>query len=202
MSGTKLASFHRRWLCLVFALLSSGFAAAAQLSVASYSYLTSPHGNYPDSGGELTDGTNVTEAWGAGVNMFGKTAPLVGWLNNSPSVQFTFASAEQVKEIIVYAADSENHAGVGLPATFTVTTPGGFNQTFSVTNPSGDGTTVPIVLSGFNVSSSVFNISAVRNHQWTMFSEVEFYNTSSVPAPAGLGLTALIAIGLLRRRDK
>lgn len=185
----------------LLALAFSLSASAAQIPVSSYSYPTSPHGSYPDSGGELTDGTNVTPAWGSGINMAGKTGPLVGWLNNNPAVTFNFAVAEQIKEIIVYAADSDNSAGVGLPSSFIVSTSGGFSKTYSVTNPAGSGTTVPIILSGFDVTSDNFTVSAIRDSQWTMFSEVEFYSTSSVPTPAGLGLVGLVALGILRRRS-
>ncbi|QYY34442.1 PEP-CTERM sorting domain-containing protein [Ruficoccus sp. ZRK36] len=180
--------------------------ASAEIPVLNYSYSTSPSGSYPDSGGtELTDGVDETVAWGSGMTIDGSDAvPLVGWLNNNASITFNFSEEETIRSVTVWAADSDNYAGVGLPATITLSTPGeAFSQTFNVVNPAGNGTTIPLTFSGFSVTTDQFVVSFTRASQWTMLSEVEF---SDVPEPAHVGavlaLGALLWVGVRRQRKQ
>ena len=143
-------------------------------SIGSYSYITNPSSpTYSDSNySKLTDGVAVVPVWGgsgdADVNS------LVGWLNVNPSISFGFSSRAKVSEIRVWAADSDNSAGVGLPSQITVSTTEGYNRSFSITNPAGSGNTVELSLKDINTLSDRFVVTATRGSQWTMFSEVQF----------------------------
>lgn len=194
-------------LALVTGLALSSFSSyAAQVPVDNYIYQTSFNSSYPDSGGELTDGVTFSPAWGGGSAIsYSDVAPLVGWLNTDPSVLFEFASTSFIDEIIIYAADSDGAAGVGLPSSINILAPGtGFNQNFAVTNPAGAGSTVPIVISGLNLNTASIVVTASRVNSWTMFSEVQFFDSSSVTVatPSSALLIALGGIALFATRRK
>jgi len=179
-------------------LCGVGAADAALLPVSSYSYIAGPSGSYPDSGGELTDGVDANVAWGAGLILtYADVEPLVGWDGRSPSVTFYFASPRTVGQVVVWAADSNGAAGVGLPDAITLTTSGGFSQSFVITNPAGDGHTVALTLSGFSFTSDNFTITASPHDYWTMLSEVQAYD---VPEPAGLMLMGVGGVLMAARR--
>jgi len=156
-------------------LVTAGTAVSAPI-LYGYSYSVNPSALYPDnSGNKLTDGMALVPVWGG--SMAADASSLVGWMNVNPSISFAFTSAVNVAEIKIWAADSDNASGVGLPTQITVSTPVGYSRTFSVTNPAGSGSTVELTLGGINTVSDRFNISATRGSQWTMFSEIELRGT-------------------------
>ncbi|MGJ8698071.1 MAG: PEP-CTERM sorting domain-containing protein [Verrucomicrobiaceae bacterium] len=176
-----------------------GVAQAASVAVDNYSYLVSPNSSYPDSGGtELTDGTDATIAWFPGSSItVADVAPLTGWLLSNPTIQFNFAGPQSIGEVTVWIADSDGSAGVGLPSTVTVRTPdSSFSRTVNVINPPGAGSTVPITIDGFEVTTNSLVVEMARVHSWTMLSEVTF----ATPEPSSAALTLLGAACLLRRR--
>ena len=176
-------------------------AFSAQVAVANYVYSgSSPSGSYPDSGSELTDSIDVTLAWGGATTINAShVGPLVGWRFTTPRIRFNFANAVTIRKVIVWAADSDNAAGVGLPTHLKLSDPNStFSQTFAVTNPVGAGWTIPLELSGFFVNTNALVVEATPGSEWTMLSQVNF---DDAPEP---GTTALLACGvlpmLLRRR--
>ncbi|MDP0498924.1 MAG: PEP-CTERM sorting domain-containing protein [Verrucomicrobiota bacterium JB022] len=174
----------------LLALVSN--AAAIVVIPESYSYSVAPSGSYPDTGGtELTDGVDITLAWGNGINMSGQTAPLVGWLNTDSSITFSFAEPQVFYSVTAFFADSDNAAGVGMPSTVTISDGADFSQTFNVTNPSGSGSTVATTFSGFYVLSDTLSVSFTRNSQWTMLSEVSF---AAIPEPSTYAMGAGVAV--------
>ena len=188
-------------------LIAVGSAAAATVSVSSYNYLSSPNSSYPDStGSELTDGVDQTIAWSSGATITASDVrPLVGWLNRNPSVQFNFGSFQLIDSVTVWIADSDNAAGVGLPNSVTVRTPdNSLSRTFTIDmpiDPTVSGTTVPIILDQLAFTTDTLIVEASRNSQWTMFSEVQFSDTSAVPEPStSILLTGLLGSVLLFRR--
>lgn len=158
----------------LFLLLGIAPASAAPISVdAGYTYGVAPSGSYPDSGGELTDGIAVVDVWPNAPN----TPPLAGWLNANPTITFNFSSPVQIGNITSYFADSDDSAGVGLPGTINISTSGGFNQNYVVNNPAGSGTTVPINVNAFGVTTNNVTITATGGlHEWEMLSEVQFFS--------------------------
>jgi hypothetical protein len=174
--------------------------SAAQIPVASYSHSGSS-GSYPDSTGvELTDGVDANIAWGAGIPIgFGDIGPLVGWPGTNPTIQFNFAGTVNVGALEVWFADSNGSAGVAMPSAVTLSTSGGYSQSFPVADPPGDGTTVPVTISGLNISTNNLTLIATATQSWTMLSEVRFF-AREVPEPAGL-LLGVVAVGvcILRR---
>lgn len=169
---------------------------AVQVPVASYSLSGADGGFYADSTGvELTDGFDATTVWGNPTIDF---MPLVGWQNNNSTIQFNFAGTVNVGALEVWFADSDGAAGVAMPSAVTLSTPGGYSQSFPVIDPPGAGTTVPITISGLNISTDNITLTATRTQQWTMLSEVRFFERT-VPEPAGLVLAA-VALGLATLR--
>ncbi|GEM_PF-5977649 len=178
----------------------------AVINITDYSYLNAPSSTYPDSGGvELTDGTDVTIAWGAGIGIsFADVAPLSGWQSTDPIIRFEFGEMVTVQSATAWFADSDSAAGVGLPSDVTLSTDGMsvvFSEVFGVTNPAGDGTTVPIGLNGFSVTTDHLILTSSRASSWTMLSEVTF---SAVPEPSSyaalVGILSLSAVVIARRR--
>jgi autotransporter-associated beta strand protein len=166
------------FFCLI--IWNQSLSAQTQVYAASYSYPTSPSASYPDSGGELTDGTKSVTVWPGSANV----GPLVGWVNVNPSITFTFSSTVEITEIRVWAADSDNSAGVGLPSAATITVDG-VSKTISISNPSGSGTTVSSSLANFYLKGNSITIELTAAYSWTMLSEVEFFGPSS----GALGIT-------------
>ncbi len=201
----KCISASRSYAILCFALFLSLPCQAALISVSSYQYNTSPGASYPDSGGELTDGITDNIAWGEGVSItYSDVSDLTGWNNNNPNITFNFASAQLVKSIRVFAADSDGYAGVALPDTITVSTAGGFSQLFNITNPPGNGSTIALDLGGFATTSDAFTLTMARNSSWTMLSEVQFFSNDIVPAEnvpePRLGLLLLLGLAFIRNK--
>ncbi|MDP0494686.1 MAG: hypothetical protein Q7Q73_00630 [Verrucomicrobiota bacterium JB024] len=193
----------RKLFCSLAVVSVLAGVAYGDIAIANYSYNVAPSGSYPDSGGvELTDGTDLTAAWGAGISHPNST-PLVGWRYIDGSITFNFTQVETVGSFTVWAADSDGYAGVGVPATITLSTAGEtFTQTFTVTNPAGNGTTVPLTFEGFSVTTDQLTVSFVRGYEWTMYSEVTF---SSVPEPAHVGAalgTGVLAVLVWMRRRR
>lgn len=183
-------------------LLCSATSQGAIVMVNSYSYLTSPSSLYPDSGGELTNSVTYSAAWTVPSTTItpADVVGLSGWNSTNPMIQFNFAPSTEVQAVTVWAADSDSSAGVGLPLSIVVRTPdSSFTRTFPITNPSGNGTTVPLYLSGFSVTTSALIVEVERDHQWTMLSEVQF---SSVPEPSSFALGGVMLVGTLLRRRR
>lgn len=186
----------------VAAALSTATASAATVVVSSYAYLAGPSQDYPDSGGELTDGIQHSVAWTVpSTNItYADVTALSGWQSSNPIIQFNFAAAIQVASVTVWAADSDGSAGVGLPSSIVIRTPDNlFSRTFPIANPAGNGSTVQLILSGFSVNTSSLIVEANRANQWTMLSEVEF---SSIPEPTSSALWGLAVAGCLIRRKR
>lgn len=187
-----------------FALAASSFAQT--IPVASYSYGTPPDSGYPDSGGtELTDGIDLTLAWGYGISIgYEDVVPLAGWQGYDPNVTFFFDGFVTVGSFTAWFADSNGHAGVYLPTSITLSAPGGFSETFLVTDPAGDGSTVPLSFGGFEVFTDRITLTAVNPHNWVMMSEVSFAG-ATIPEPAAAaGLLGVFAgvWTLARRRTR
>lgn len=163
---------------ITLVLFFSKIVAQTQISTSlySYSYSVNPSSSYPDAGGgELKDGTKSMNVWPSSITSYD---PLVGWLNSNPTMTFNFSSTQDVTEIRIWAADSDNSAGVGLPGSITITADG-ISKTFNVTNPSGSGTTVVLSLTGFFIKSSSITITISRAYEFTMLTEVEFFGPTS-----------------------
>jgi len=170
--------------------------------VNSYSYITSPSSSYPDSGGELTNSVTYSAAWTVPSTTIttADVAGLSGWNSTNPMIQFNFAPSTEIQSVTVWAADSDGSAGVGLPTSIKLRTPDNlFSRTFPINNPSGNGTTVPLYLGGFSVTTSALIVEVQRAHQWTMLSEVQF---SSVPEPSSVLLGGVMLVGTLLRRRR
>ncbi|KXI29840.1 hypothetical protein [Paraglaciecola hydrolytica] len=201
----KFVLVSRGVFILCAALLITLPVQAGLISVASYSYGTSPHSNYPDSGGELTDGITDSLAWGDGVTIgYADVANLSGWYNSDPVITFNFSAAQMINSIRIFAADSDGWAGVSLPVSLLVSTAEGFSELFSVTNPAGNGSTVALDFGGFSTTSSAFTLSMVRSAQWTMLSEVQFFSnaqspTNDAPEP-GTWLIMLCGMAYIARK--
>lgn len=173
----------------------------AAITVSSYTHLSGPNGSYPDSGGvELTDGITFSKAWTrpSTTVTLADVVNLTGWLNRDPSISFQFANTETVRSFTIWAADSDDSAGVGVPSSVTIrTADNSFTRTFAITDPPGTGSTVPFTFSGFSVTASELIVSAERNFQWTMLSEVQF---ETIPEPTSLLLLSLATLTCFIRR--
>lgn len=186
------------------AFLCSSLAPAA-ITVAGYSLNPRNSNDYPDSGGEMTDGITDSRAWSipATTISFADVVALTGWLNRDPSITFSFSEAVNVRSFTVWAADSDNSAGVGLPSAVNIRTPdNSFTRTFTVnaSDYPGSGFTRPLTFSGFSVTSDELIVTATRAHQWTMLSEVQF---SAIPEPkSGLLCGVGLLLFLIRSRGK
>jgi hypothetical protein len=165
---------------------------SAQIPVASYTHSGSDGGFYADStGAELTDGVDANIAWGPGVPIgVGDIGPLVGWYITSPTMQFNFAGNVEIGALEVWFADSDGSAGVAMPSAVTLSTSGGYSQSFPVVDPPGYGATVPVIISGLNISTNNLTLIATASQTWTMLSEVRFF-ARDVPEPTGLALSAI-----------
>ena len=191
MQSTR--ALTRSTLGLILAILGGSLSChGIILTPTSYTYTNGgPHANYPDPGRvELTDGHTFNIAWGGGAPInAGDVVGLSGWDGRAPGIAFAFASTVTITDVTVWAADSDGAAAVYLPTSITLSTPGGFSQVFPVTNPVGSGSTVPIALSGFSVTTNSLTVSLTPApaNRWTMLSEVEF--ASNIPEP---GQTAVL----------
>ena len=189
---------------LLLLLLAAAVPASAQLvPLTGYTYLRSPSSSYPDSGGtELRDGIDETIAWGGGVSISAaQVAPLVGWLNGNPSLRITWDDATTVRSVILWFADSDGAAGVGLPDSVTLATDTATLGTFTIADVPGAGSTVPITIGGLSLTEGHLRITANRHFQWTMLSEVQASTVIPEPAVAGMLFLAVPAcLALLRRR--
>ena len=165
---------------LMFVLTFIGSASAEYVVPTNYVYVTAPpaSGNYSDAAAtklsDLFAGSVVV--WPGSANV----TPLVGWENLDPTITFNFDGNVDISEVVVFAADSDNSAGVNLPTSITLSTSGGFSQAFSVENPPGDSRTVPIRLSGFSVTTDDLTVTMNRNTvgSWTMVSQIDCFDTS------------------------
>jgi hypothetical protein len=191
-------------------------AQAAQISVSSYTLGTPP--GYPDTGGnELTNGVTSVVVWATP----SPPAPiegdaLVGWENiDFPSMTFNFGGPVQIGSATGWLADSDGAAGVGLPVAMRLTTPGGFDMTFPVANPAGAGTTVPITVSGFDITTTSLTVTLTRDpgvnndpnlvgpdiYSWTMVSEMQFF-TPAIPEVSTALLSGAAVLGFMMRRRR
>lgn len=165
-------------------------APVPPIPVFEYEYLTLYSSRYPDSTGELTDGVDVTIAWGNGQNItFDDVAPLVGWQNTSPRILFTFERPYTFSGLTIFAADSDGAAGVGLPSKVKIEA-GEPTWTYDFINPPGSGSTVGQAFS-FEATTDSVLLTLEPGMQWTMLSEVSFYGAEAVPEPATIGLLGL-----------
>jgi hypothetical protein len=177
--------------------------SAAQISVASYTHSGSDGGFYSDSTGlELTDGVDANIAWGPGIPIgVGDIGPLVGWYVTSPTIQFNFAGTVEIGALEVWFADSDGSAGVAMPSAVTLSTSGGYSQSFPVVDPPGYGATVPVTISGLNISTNNLTLTASATQTWTMLSEVRFF-AREVPEPAGLMLSVVSILAATMWRSR
>ncbi|MDP0491975.1 MAG: hypothetical protein Q7Q71_13075 [Verrucomicrobiota bacterium JB023] len=187
-------------LTIATCLFAAPFASAA-ITVNSYSHSPNPSSSYPDSGNqELIDGVADVVTWGEGVPIgSSQVGPFVGWLNTNASTTFTFDSVQTVRQVTVWAADSDSAAGVNFPSTITLTDPNSsFTQTFGIPNPAGSEMR-PIVMEGFAVTTNQLQVAFTRGGQWTMLTEVTF---DTIPEPGAPALLSLAIISLIRRRQR
>lgn len=183
MHHLLMISLSRTRLASLIALLPAA-VSAAQLTPVSYSFSHAP--GYADSGSELTNSVTFSSAWANPPVTITLTdvAELVGWLNVDPTVTFTFATPVTIRSVTTWLADSDGSAGVGVPSSVTLSTPGGFSQNFLVSNPPGNGSTVAFTFTGFEVTTDTFAVQLNRAHQRTMASEMQFFDTASIPEPS------------------
>lgn len=187
-------------------LLLAAHTSAQTIPVDYYTYNISPTGSYIDSTGqELTDGVDLTIAWGAGIFItYDDVAPLVGWQGGSyPDITFFFDGPVTIRSFTAWFADSNSNAGVYVPTSITLSTTEGFSETFQVIDPPGDGTTAPFTFGGFEVVTDRITFTAVNPVNWVMLSEVTFSGTALIPEPASAtGLLGVFAAAwtLARRR--
>jgi hypothetical protein len=205
MKPLNPAPLHR--VVALAAALIAGPASAAQLSISSYSYSPGPSSIYPDSGQELTNGITYSAAWTVPSTTItpSQVTQLVGWQNTEPTITLNFAAPVTIREVRAWFADSDNSAGVGVPNSVTLFNTGlGFSETFSITNPPGNGSTVEFIFTGFEVTTNQLRFTFDAAKQWTMLSEIQVFDTSSIPEPStyavALGGFALVAAAGSRRR--
>ena len=202
----KSIQFLIRAAMLGLGLGGAAQAFATQWFATGYGYSVGPSGSYPDSGGELTNGVTYSLAWG-GASSIGASdvVQLVGWQSTNTTITFTFSEPVNIGSVSVYFADSNGSAGVGMPASVTLSDGASFSQTFSVADPAGGGGTVESVFGGFSVSTTSLQVSFVRSYEWTMISEVQFFSPAAVPEPSSFATAAGLAAlggGLVRRRRR
>jgi autotransporter-associated beta strand protein len=152
-----------------------------EVTISSYSILTTPSSGYPDTGGmELTDGTVPTGAWGDGTTF--DNSPYVGWENNNKAkITFNFSGTQQLAAIRLTLSDSDGSSGVALPTSMVVDPDNNSTkQTIPIPNPSGAGVR-QILLPLYTVySGSSLTIELTKSSSyWIMLAEVEVF--SSVP---------------------
>jgi hypothetical protein len=188
---------------LLLLAVSATQSSAAQIPVASYSHSGSDGGFYSDSTGlELTDGVDANIAWGPGVPIgVGDIGPLVGWYITSPTIQFNFAGTVEIGALEVWFADSNGSAGVAMPSAVTLSTSGGYSQSFPIVDPPGYGVTVPVTISGLNISTNNLTLTASATQTWSMLSEVRFF-ARDVPEPAGLMLSVVSILAATMWRSR
>lgn len=200
-------------LIFVFLCIFGVFANAAPVSITSYSYNVSPSSSYRDStGSELSDGIKFVDTWGNGnVLGSGDIAPFVGWFRSTPSITFNFASGSFIDEVILYIADSNGTAGVGIPLSVRlqeVFGGVGFDRTFAIDDPLGSGDVKAFVFSNLGLTTEQFSISMGPRFVWTMLTEVEFFSTSSSQALSAtfpissFGFLTFLGLWLARRNTK
>lgn len=195
--------------CLLATLvaLSACPVGATQIFPLRYDHVIGNNGTYPDTGyqqgvdhtGELIDGVTESLAWGPGLSISAAdVVPLVGWLSNNPTLRFTFDQPVAIDQVVAFFADSNDHAGVGLPSSISLSTPSGFSQSFTINETPFAGAAVPLVLDGFSVVTNEITLTAIRQHSWTMLSEVQFFQ--QVPEPASWLL--ILAAGTVWRAKR
>ena len=192
-----------QFLTLSSVLLIPAFAAAAVVSVDSYTHLSSFSSNYPDSGGvEMTNGITDSLTWGGGFSInFAQVSALTGWASVNPSTEFDFGTTATIQQVTVWAADSNSSAGVAYPIGFTIRTPdNSFVHTVSgIPNPAGGGDTKPFIIGGFSVDTDKLIVTTQKSSSsWTMLSEVQF---NSTPEPSS-ALLSIVALGMTLRRRR
>ncbi|MBC8011245.1 MAG: hypothetical protein H7067_14255 [Burkholderiales bacterium] len=199
----------KRALAFAAAIFAPASLVLADQLPFTYVYTSSPSGGYPDSGGELNDGVANSVAWdGVATITPAHVAPLVGWDGVNPVVTLTFASPVTITSVVAWFADSNGAAAVALPTGITLSDGAGFSQVFGVTDPAGAGSTVPLLLDGFSLTTSTLTLDAQRvtlgGYHWTMASEIQVFGTTAIPEPttyaSALGILALVTVGLRRRR--
>ncbi len=192
--------------------LTLGWAgyASAQLVPVDGGYTATPTTlppTYEDTGGtELTDGDVGTLVW---PDLATDGVPLTGWQNVDATATFNFTAPVNIGRVLAWFADSDGSAGVSVPESIRVTTTGGFDQLFPVTNPVGSGTTVAIVLDGFDITTDNVTLEIARNtaldnplccggaYEWTMLSEVQFFAPGTTVPPALLAPAAVDLGGVI-----
>jgi hypothetical protein len=193
------------------AIMAGAQAAAAPITVDSYSYVTGPGGSYPDStGSELTDGVVETISFSDGVwTRPSQAFNYVGWQNRSAIIDFTFAALEQINSIEVSFDDADSAAGVDHISSLTIQTSdgaGGFSPfaSFTIADLAGTGTN-SLVFNTSGLSSDLVRLTFTGANQWIMLSEIAFSSAaaSSVPVPAaGLLFGGAITAGVIRRKRR
>ncbi len=191
-----------RFIALLLAVVAP--LGAAQLPFSGYSYSVAPDPGYPDSGGELIDGTANGPAWPTFPLVLSDVAYLSGWFGVNSTITFNFAAPVTINSVSAFFADSNGAAGVGLPSTVTLGDGAGFSQLFNVTDPSFSGSTVESVFDGFAITTNTLTLTFSPVYQWTMLSEVRAFNTTAIPEPAtttlALGAAALGLVAYGRRK--
>ncbi len=187
-----------------------GGAAAAPVQIFADSYATGGFGgNYPDSGGELTNGIIPDRHW------YTDITPFVGWQGNDPFITFSFDAAQTFGQLIVWADSDRGHAGVVAPLAVSAKINGVTYSSFSVGPPNDagahyadpydwPGAGTPFILNLGGAVGDTIELTVTRNHlggDWTFLSEVEFFG--AVPEPStwaamivGFGMAGAV----LRRR--
>lgn len=161
-----------------------------------------PDSTYSSGSGELNDGAAASTTWAPGkTTTLAEVDDHVGWLSTSPDLRVEIAPLQLINSVTIWAADSNQNAGVALPSSIRLRTDDGFDQSFPVTDPAGAGTTVPIVISGLNLATDNIRITATQASSWTMFTELQV-DASPIPEPSSLFLSLSAGAGLLLRRRR
>jgi hypothetical protein len=152
-------------------------AGSLDSAVIGYTEVPAASVSYPDIGGrQLTDGLIPYRVWGTPWLDFSgaRTEPLVAWENAQPGITFSFTERVRVDAVTLHAANSGGAAGVALPETVHVHSPGGFSNSFPVVPEDDVGGMQAIVLDTLGVFTEAITLTLEGPGDWIALGEVSF----------------------------
>ena len=201
--------------------LGAASAAAAPLTVTSYSMINGGTGTYnyrdftysncpandcdttsaPLSGGvgKLTDGVSPALNWYS----YGQNTPWVGWYvgypnETDPTVTFNFNGVKKINSVTVWVDNSLGAGGVNLPASVSID-----GTNFAIAPDNSNPAPRAYTFSNLGLTGSSADVQFFQSNVWIMVGEVSFDGSNAIPEPgvwalllAGFGLTG----ASLRRR--